>query len=456
MKRKYAVYVVWIMVLLSGCASVRQPPLQLDGELGYTASIASAYEVDAEWWRQYENDELNALVEKALANNPDYLIAALNINKELYSLNLSTSDLFPTLYGSLGASSRREIYTEDHFNSNFSGEFGLNYEVDLYGKIRDLQSAQKFEYQATVMDKEAAKLSLINSVVDLYFNLEYLKNSADLTQENIRAYQELLTIARQKYHNGKADYTEVLQAEQSLLSEQNRLLELETQFKEMEASLKNILNLKSDESLDLHYSNILEQKLLDVELDVPAAVLARRPDLAASQKRLEKAFKILNAEEKNWYPDVSVNGLTGSSSEKGRTTFDFPYILGSVSVNLPFLDWNRVKNNVKISEADYEIALVEFKDTLAQALNEISYYTYAYSKSADVLENVGANYQNARQISSYYQKRYDSGKNEFKDFLEAVSNENSLKKNLVQQKYQLIKYENYIFKAMAGRYQAKS
>ena len=428
----------------------------LDAERGRISSSlqnSGYYKFNTDYVR-FEADTCvgNRLVDLALANNPDYLKAAININKELYNLNLATSDLFPTLSGGMNASGQRQISTSDNFASNFSGETGLSYEADLYGKIRDLQDAQKFEYEATVMDKESARLSLINSVVDLYFNLEYLQNSKDVTKENIKNYENILKITETKYKSGKIDNLEYLQTKQSLLSEQNRLLEIETQFKEMETSLKNILNLRQEEALNIQFGNILLQENLGVNLDVPVAVLANRPDLLASQYRLEKAFKNLQAENKNWYPNVSLNGLLGTSSDKARTTFDFPYLLGSVSVDLPFLDWNRVENKVKISEADYEITAIDFKDTLNQAVNEVAYYSAAYGYANNILENTQKNYQNSQQITKYYQERYNTGKVEFKDYLEAVYTENSLRKDLISQKYQTIKYENYVYKAMAGKY----
>ena len=452
MKRNLIYLSLLCCLLAAGCAAVGQRPANVAEELNYTAEIREKYKANAEWWKQYGNSELNRLVETALANNPDYLKAALNINKELYNLNLATLDLFPTLSGSLGASGQRQIDRSDNFASNFSGETGLSYEADLYGKIRDLRTAQEFEYKATVMDRDTARLSLINSVIDLYFNLEYLQNTIDVTKENIKAYQNIRDITETKYKNGKADNLEFLEAKQSLIAEQNRLLELETQFKEMETSLKNILNIGQEEDLNIQYTDILKQKNLGVNLDVPLSVLANRPDLLASQYRLEKAFKNLEAENKNWYPGVSLRGLLGTSSDKARTTFDFPYILGSVAVDLPFLDWNRVKNNIKISEADYQITALDFKDTLNQAVNEVVYYYFAYDKAAEILENTQKNYENAKQITRYYQSRYNNGKTEFRDYLEAVYSENSLRKDVIQQKYQTIKYENYVYKAMAGKY----
>ena len=127
-------------------------------------------------------------------------------------------------------------------------------------------------------------------------------------------------------------------------------------------------------------------------------------------------------------------------------------MLGSVSLNLPFLDWNRVKNNVRISEADYQIALIDFKDALTQALNELSYYAFAYEKTREIYANTQENVLNKADVTAYYRERYTVGKSDLKDLLEAARSENAGKKDLVKQKYQLIKYENYICKAAGGKY----
>ena len=210
--RTFKLLVGFSLFFAAGCATTVPEPLNLAEELKYEESAAAAFTADENWWRQYNDAELNNLVETALANNPDYLRAALNLNKELYNLNLAASDLFPTVYGSLDASSQRKIYTGDDFGDNFSGDLGLNYEVDLYGKIRNLYTAQEFAYQATALDKETARLTLVNSVVDLYFNLEYLENAIDVTKDNIRAYEDIKKIAEEKYKSGKTDNVEFLQA----------------------------------------------------------------------------------------------------------------------------------------------------------------------------------------------------------------------------------------------------
>ncbi len=433
--------------LVTGCVSDKYTVPTLADELGTPADIRERYPLDENWWRAYDNPELNRVVDEALQNNPDYLKAALEINKELYRLDLVNADLFPTLNGDLGASSRKKLNDGNHSTNSFSGELGVRYEIDLYGKIRDAVDAQAFEYNATLLDKEAARLALINSVTDLYFNLAYLSNAIDLTQQNIKAYNNIHAIMKNRYASGKVDKLEVVQAEQSLVAERSTLLQYETQFKEMEQALKNIM---ATDKLDLKFGDLLKQKIPPVRLDVPVAVLANRPDLKAAEFRLQKSFKDLTAAEKEWYPSLSLTGAFGSSDNKAKSTFDFPYLMGGIGLNLPFLDFARVQSNVKISETDYQIAVIGFKDALTQALNEVAYYNYAYEKSTAIFKNMHQNVGNNTQIRTYYQIRYNNGKADFKDLLEAIHTLNASKRNLVQQKYQIMRYGALLYKSLGG------
>lgn len=452
MKRNTFLSFLLATTVLSGCAATTKSVPSLESELNYTQEVREKFQADLDWWKAYNNDELNYLTSFALKNNPDMLKAAVKIQKQLANLNLSESDLFPTLTGSLGASSKKKLNDGKKSTQTFSGELALNYEIDLYGKIADARDAQEFELNATVADAESARLSVVNSVVDLYFNLLYLRDTIELTQKNIDTYRSLLDIASARFNTGKADKLEITQARQSLIAEQTALLNAQTQYKEMEQSLRDVLNLKPSDGFVLGKASILKQPLLTPHLSVPVSVLANRPDLTAAQYRLKKAFKTVKVSEKSWYPTISLNGAIGSSSDRAKSTFDFPYLLGGVSVNLPFLDWNSVKNNVKIAKADYDIALIDFKDALAQALNEVAYYSFAYGKTEHIYANVEKTVENNRQITAYYRARHQAGKASFKDVLQAVADENAARKNLLAQKYQLIKYENLLFKAMAGRY----
>ncbi|MDL2269167.1 TolC family protein [Desulfosarcina sp. OttesenSCG-928-G17] len=451
--RYFFVLAVLLGITLGGCATVL-PEKSLPDRLEYTETIKNQYHADHQWWKGYNDPKLNRLVELALANNIEFAQTALTLKTAMYQAKLSQLDLFPTLSGSAGAATGRNLYENDSFSQTFSGELGLSYEADVWGKIRDLADAALLEYQATALDRETVRLALVNSVVDVYYNLAYLDGAIAATLKNLENYKEMAAIIHVQYANGKTDVIESLQISQSILSTENSLITYRTQMKENEQTLRNLLNLKPSDSLDEVWPDLMTVTSLDVDLDVPMAVLAERPDLKASETRLQKAFKNFSAEQKSWYPSVSLGGYLRSSADKFGDTLEFPLLGGSLSVNLPFLSWNTVKTRVNISKTEYESALLDFESAITTALNEVAYYYDAYLGSKQTASNTREKYAADTKVRDWYDIRYKSGRVELKDLLESINTVNSSWMDMLSIRYQCIRYENMIYKAMAGRYEA--
>ncbi len=440
-----------IVVAISGCSSL-EPPQQLTEELKLTEEISARYHVDQQWWEAYHDKQLNELVQTALDNNLDLAKSAISVNRALYQAKLIGADLVPAFSGGVKASTSKDLKHGGSSTDSYSGNIGVNYEFDLWRKLADSASAQKWEYQATVEDKEAARLTLINNVVDTYYHLVYIHNAIRITQSNITHYQKLQQLAQTRYSSGKTSVLPFEQAKQSLLSAQNTLLDLQSQQKTAEQTLRNLLNLKPSESLNLSYPDLLSVKSPGVWLDVPLSVLANRPDLKATEYRLQKAFKSAKASQKSWYPTITIGASVSSSSDKARTAFNFPFSSGNVSIDFPFLKWNTVKWNVKISESDYEKSRLDFEQSVTTALNEVDTYYYTYRQNRNTLVNLEKKYQADSKIAKYYHTRYINGANDLSDWLSALNTENSSRQSVLNARYQLLKYENLIYKSMAGRY----
>ena len=440
-----------IVAAISGCSSL-DAPQQLTEELQLTEEISARYQADPQWWQAYHDKQLNNLVHTALDNNLDLAKSAINVNRALYQAKLIGADLVPSFSGGVKASASENLKSSQGDSRSYGGNIGVNYELDLWRKLADSASAQKWEYQATIEDKEAARLTLINNVVDTYYHLAYIHSAINITKNNITHYQKIQQLAQTRYTAGKTSVLPFEQAKQSLLSAQNTLLDLQSQQKTDEQILRNLLNLKPTDSLNLSFTDLASVKSPGVWLDVPLSVLANRPDLKAAEYRLQKAFKNAKASQKSWYPTVTIGASVSSSSDAARTAFNFPFTSGNISVDFPFLKWNTVKWNIKISESDYEKSRLDFEQNVTTALNEVDVYYYSYQQNRSTLANLEKKYQADSKIAKYYHTRYINGANELSDWLSALNTENSSRQSVLNARYQLLKYENLIYKAMAGRY----
>lgn len=444
--------IITIMLLMAGCNSNKNLDKRLNERVNLTEDVIQRYRIDEQWWAIYNDNQLNELITLGLENNVDLMKKVIDVNRALYQANLISADLVPTFSANTGGSVQKNIKQGGHSSQDFSGNVGVSYELDLWRKIANTASAEEWEYAATIQDKESARLALINNIVDVYYHLVYLNQSIDITKKSISNYQKINELVSLKYQYGKVSSLDPNQTKQAILSANNNLIDLQKQREVAEQTLRNLLNLKPTDPLPVNYPNLLTLNLSPVNLDVPLSVIANRPDLRAIEYRLERSLLRLKASEKSWYPTITLGAAVNSSSDRVRTAYDMPFAGGNVTIALPFLDWSRIRWRVKISEQEYEMMKLELGQAITTALNEISTYYGGYSKTRSILENLENKYGYDKQITTYYDLRYQQGAGELKDWLEAINTQINTEISLVSNRYQLIQYENQIYKAIAGRY----
>ncbi|MCT8775083.1 TolC family protein [Glaesserella parasuis] len=447
-------------LVLSACTNMSNDGSLQKAQQDYQQyqDITKQYQINEQWWLGYNDTQLNRLVETALANNINLAKTAISVNKALYNAHLVGANLVPTFTASEKSSASKGVGSSSNLNSTGTSSIGhqiglnLSYTLDLWGRLRDTASAVEWEHKATQEDLQAARLSLINAVVSSYYNLAYYQDAIRITQQSVKSYEQINHILSNKFKQGLIDQLSVDQSMQAVLSAQNALINLQSAQKSSEQVLRNLLNLKPNEPLVVNYPSILKVKLQDVDVNVPVSTIANRPDVLASLKRLQGAFKNLTATENSWFPTVTLVGSLTGSSTKFNNTSDNLVAGGVVSFDLPFLDWNRVQNNIKISEEGYKLAKLNYEQTVTTALNEIDTYYSTYQLSKSGYANLQKKYEYDRKISGYYKNRYDQGISELREWLSAMNTERSSELSLLENKYTLLKNENAIYQAMAGKY----
>lgn len=452
MKKK--ILILSLGLLLVGCSNLEKDYNKSIEKVSSYSEISKRYQLNSEWWRGYNDEQLNNLIELALKNNGDIIKSAISINKALYQANLIGSDLYPKFSGDLKSSVNQNL-EQGSSTVNHSGELNLTYEFDLWRRLRDSKDAKEWEYKATIEDYEATRLTLINSVIDSCFSIMYLKDSIYDLKTIRESYVKMDEIIANKLKYGKEDILAKKEIEKQLIQSENDLLKYEKDLKTQETLLRNLLNLKPDEYLEIKSKDIIEVQGLGVDLNIPIEVIANRPDIKGYEYRLRSAFKTAVASEKELYPSITLSTGISSENSKVKDTFKTPVGFGSVGINLPFLNWNEVKWSVRIDKADYEEAKVNFEQGITKALNEIAINYYNYDNQNQNYENLKKIFVYNQNISKIYENKYSYGKAELKDWLNSVIDENNSRLSLLSAKYQIIMSENAIYQSMGGKISSK-
>ena len=436
--------------LLGGCAVTQINENYEQILLKDDANLTANFRLEREWWTGYGEARLNELIGLALKNNIDLAKSAVAVNKALAQAGVLQADLVPSFNANLGAETGKNIKTGGSWNESYKSGISLSYEIDLWRKLANSADAAMWEANATKYDLEAARLALVNSVADAYFEAKYQKESINLYEKTLKNYEELEAIIKAKFELGKEEELSLKQVKSSVISAKNRILNASKSLDAAEKTLRNLLNVRPEFDLNLS-GNLSDISPQGVNLNVPLYVIGARPDLQAAVSRIKEALLGVKISEKNFYPSITVGAGLSGSGDSASEGLKLNFLSGNIAINLPFLNYSKLKSKLKISELEFETMKLNYAQTLTTALNEIDASYKNLQKDEAVLRNLNENLRNLSSISDIYKLKYDYGKTELKNYLEAQNSLLEGRTNLLAQKYKILQDEIGIYKAAAGK-----
>jgi len=442
--------IILAALLLGGCAVTQINENYEQILLKDDANLTANFRLEREWWLGYNEPKLNELIELGLKNNIDLAKSAIAVNKALAQAGVLQADLVPSFNANLGAETGKNIKTGGSWNESYKSGVSLSYEIDLWRKLANSADAAMWEANATKYDLEAARLALVNSIADAYFEAKYQKESINLYEKTLKNYEELEAIIKAKFELGKEEELSLKQVKGSVISAKNRILNAAKSLDAAEKTLRNLLNVRPEFDLNLG-GNLSDISPQGVNLNVPLYVIGARPDLQAAISRIKEALLGIKVSEKNFYPSITVGAGLSGSGDSASEGLKLNFLSGNIAINLPFLNYSKLKSKLKISELEFETMKLNYAQTLTTALNEIDANYKNLQKDEAVLRNLNENLRNLSSISDIYKLKYDYGKTELKNYLEAQNSLLEGRIGLLAQKYKILQDEIGIYKATAGR-----
>lgn len=451
--------VMALVVLLSGCSlmhtTYEQPELQLPAHWAYETQAPSALQSNDRWWEQFDDPQLNALVELAFEKNNNLAIAALKVRQAQLRAGIARNDRIPSVSVGVSGNGRRGVDQSESWAKSSGISGNVSYEVDLWGRLESLENAAEWEATATEADREATALSLAKTVSDLYWQLAYVNQRINNAKESIAYAQRTLDLAQAQYDAGAVSILEPTQSRQNVLTQRANLSELIQQRVEILNALAIIFDMPPDEHVITSILPTEPQVLTQAELPpvyegIPAEVLARRPDLRAAEWRLRASLADVDAVRTSYYPKLSLTGGLGTSSSTLGNLLANPIATLGASLALPFIQFNEMRLNTEISKLQYEQAALSFKQTLYQALSEVENALSAREQLN--LQNVLLQQAltDSKKTERIYEERYRAGQVGIKDWLDAQ--ESRRKAEISLSANQLLRLQNQVvlYQALGG------
>ncbi|MGL3044117.1 efflux transporter outer membrane subunit [Acinetobacter pecorum] len=429
---------------LVGCAAVvktpyEPPALQVPNNFQNSQALSRQIHADIltdQWWTLFRDSQLNNLVNEVLAANSDLAVAGINLQQARIQARQTQSQQGVRI-GDAGLTTRRSFDLEDgDSSSGFGINYpGLSYELDLFGKLANQTEAARWEALASEEDLQATAQSLIGTTAQLYWQLAYLNERYSVVQQNLATAQRTYDLVNVQYRAGAVSGLDLTQAEQAIQSQQATLSQIAQQRVETRTALAVLLNIPVQQLSLQEPQRLPNIALPAIEAGLPASLLARRPDLRATELRLRRALANKDANKASYYPSISLTGSlstgVGSSTSLSDALKNPVATLGA-GLSLPFLQWNDMKRDLQVNDLEYEKAIIQYRQTIYQAFADVE---NALSNRTELTKQVALQQRNvelAERTERLTEVRYRNGAIALKNLLDAQETTRNARLALVQ------------------------
>ena len=374
-------------------------------------------------WRDFFVDErLETLIAAALERNREMAIAIARIEQARGVYRIEDASRLPTVVAGADATrSRAGGNTVDRY----AIDVGVTaFELDFWGRVRNLSEAARSEYLATVEAQRAFRLVLIREVASTYLLSLELSERIALAEATVKSREEGLEIARVRLESGITSALEFRQAETLLTQAQAELAGLRLAKTRNDNALAVLVGgpvaepLPEPPPLSLWSAGVLTRAGL------PSELLTARPDIRAAEERLRAARADIGAARAAFFPSISLTGIFGfASAELGDLFGDdgLAWTFGP-SITLPIFNRGRLHGNLTVAEANETIAIANYELTIQNAFREVA---DALAGRRYLAEQVAAQERGTRaqrEIAELARIRYREGVVRYLEVLDAERN----------------------------------
>jgi outer membrane protein, multidrug efflux system len=452
-------------LILAACAvgpDYRKPQLATpDSFVGVEGAQVSSADMEREFWKAFNDEQLNAMIEQALAANHDIRIATARLREARALRGETRLDLAPTVQGSAGytkaRASDRQLTptptTADREQDFYDSGFDAFWELDFFGRVRRQVEASSAEVQSAEASVYATQVSVTAEVARNYFELRGAQEQLAVARRNADNQAETVRITQARLDAGRGTQLDASRAQAQLSATLSTIPDLEAAVTRSMLRL-GVLTGQAPEALMPQLATAKALPTLPVAHDIgtPEQLLRRRPDIRVAERDLAAATAEIGVAVGDLFPRITFLGHWGfdavNSSDLGNPgseTFSF-----GPSIRWAAFDLGRVRQRIKQREAATDRALAKYEQTVLQALEETDASLTAYSKAIVKQQHLQASATASLEAAKLARARYESGVADFLAVLDAERSALAAEDQLARSETQTATALLATYKALGG------
>ncbi len=373
-------------LLLAGCASYRgvehhsspADPAALEAGKSLEGQNTAAWP-ELDWWKRFGDPQLDALIEEGLAGSANIRLARARVNQALAAAQVARGTYGPQVNAE--AILNRQRFSENYIfpppigGATFTNsQLALNasYELDFWGKNRGAYEAALGRSRAAQAEAFAARLVLASAIAGTYVQLARGYEQLDIARRTLEDRVQVQSLTSDRMRAGLDSRLELKQVETSIPAARARIAQTEEEIALARNQLAALLGKGPDRGLAIERPTL---RVASVALPsrVPADLLGRRPDIVASRWRAEAAASDIASAKAEFYPNINLTALVGVQSVSLSKLFSPGSGIPSAgaALRLPILDGGRLRGALAVRNAEYDAAIEQYNQALADALREV-------------------------------------------------------------------------------------
>lgn len=379
------------------------------------------------WWQLLQDETLQQLIRQALKENKDLKQAVASVEEFDARLDIARMGFIPNLgidanapaFGRMGGFRFPGFPTP----FNYYGQTTLNWELDIWGKIRRSNEAARAELLAREESRHAVILTLVSSVAQSYFDLLQLDMQRDIAQRALVSWEESVAIAQAQLQGGVISRLDLDQFEAERANAIARVAELERQMRQKENELNVLLGKNPAPIMRGH--TLIEQSIPpEVPAGLPSELLQRRPDILRSEQALAAATARIGVAKAARFPRLSITGFLGVASPalSNLLLSGSEFGAGGLGLAGPLLNAQSLGFEQRAAEAQARQALAQYEQTILIAFKEVEDALISVRTAADQRKAQQEQVAALRSALEVADMRYHGGITSYVDVLLAKRN----------------------------------
>lgn len=408
----------------------------------------------SQWWKSFNDAELNSLIERALAQNLDLEQTKYRVLQARASLGMSQSALLPTIDASAAMSERTLTGIHDVAKPSYSAGMSSSWEIDIFGGTRRQVEANIALYNASFASEAASRISLIAQVAESYFQYRATQIAIEITKKNLETQKVTYKITQQRKENGLVSELDVVRAGAQVESTSAEIPVLEITLEQARHSLEYLLALNSGALRDELESTVAFLPDLEkyIPLGIPAQLLERRPDIIVAEYNFKEAVAKIGVAKADFFPKFSIKGNIAYQAPDVGNMFQSQYGTWSVGPNI---SWNLLNSgkttfNVEKQKAYAKEYEAKWKASVLTAAKEVEDSLIASQKNREKINMVISLVKMNQKAFDLSKRLYSEGELEFLDLLETQRSLLTSEQNLVSSRKNIISNFIALYKALGG------